>query len=528
MILTLYTSTSDKNRIDKSAFLTTLVTLTGTMKTESSIINPIIAIDLSQESVIVDDDSLEVASDGKSIIGDTLANLLKANYAYIPDFNRYYFITNIVQVTTFILRFELSCDCLMSYQEEIYSLSALVTRNETTFDPLMEDTNNQLSFKKEVTYNTDIFGNLVNFSFSTATFTRYNFVINTITPNVDFYSNYVNAPNNTDLPSIMTEEFSGSHACVPYAISKDSLESIAFALYNNDTLQTFIKSIVAYPFNLKDYNSQEDKAVYFGTDTITYKDDPEHRIVYGHVLKSIGSTYHVLADFTMPNATSYLDYNPYKHYELFVPFHGFVELDMQKLSGHRIILYYIFNYEDGTANAYIHDVTENDPIFSAVCQIGTKISLSSSNLLENEKQRTANGTNLAIGLVSSAVSVGVGIATYNPVAIAGGILAGVKTTANFINSNAMIFDRAQVSFSDPFNSLYSRLTPFIRVTSSVPQITEDYSKMFGRPLYKVVTLSILKNKGFTIASNFRLEHFPGATTTELDNIRNYLTNGVIL
>jgi len=523
MNLTLYTSTSDKNRIDKTSFLTTLITLSGTMKTESSIINPIIAIDLSQESVIVDDDSLEVASDGKSIIGDTLTNLLKANYAYILDFNRYYFITNIVQVTTFILRFELACDCLMSYQEEIYSLEALVTRNETTFDPLMEDTNNQLSFKKEVTYNEDIFGDLVNFHFKTL-LTEPSIALTTITDKVQYSPGTILAPRGTGLPDIAFNDFSTtSSTSVIYAFDSVYTGALCKHVYNNDTAMTFVKSVIAYPFELE--TREETTNVYIGdTRLLTDTEFP----ITQKLVSAVGSPYKILADFIVPEASSYLDYNPYKHIELFIPYHGYVELDTQKLGGHHVILFYSVSYEDGSATANIYDITTKTIIFTTAVNLGVKLSLSSTNLLENNTAKTANGTNLAIGLVASALSIGAGIATYNPMAIAGGVLAGVKTTANFINSNAMIFDKAQVSFSDPTTALYSRLTPFLRITSSVPQITSGYNRLFGRPLYKVKKLEDMKGTGFTIVSNYRLDGISGITSPEMDNLSTYLENGVIL
>lgn len=49
------------------------------------------------------------------------------NYCYIPDFDRYYFISNITSVRTNLWRIDCSVDVLMSYQAEILNLDVIVS-----------------------------------------------------------------------------------------------------------------------------------------------------------------------------------------------------------------------------------------------------------------------------------------------------------------------------------------------------------------------------------------------------------------
>ena len=77
----------------------------GTLREGSSIVNPVI---------LIEDPSR-----------------LKANYAYISDFNRYYFITDIISVNFNLWEVHMNCDVLMSYREGIRGLTARIRRSES-------------------------------------------------------------------------------------------------------------------------------------------------------------------------------------------------------------------------------------------------------------------------------------------------------------------------------------------------------------------------------------------------------------
>jgi hypothetical protein len=99
MEIVLYTTGSERHAISKT--LQNALELTGSLRGESSVINPSFIVELSNPS--------------------------QYNYCFIPDFNRYYFITNITIVRTNIWRFDCSVDVLMSYQTEILNLDVIVS-----------------------------------------------------------------------------------------------------------------------------------------------------------------------------------------------------------------------------------------------------------------------------------------------------------------------------------------------------------------------------------------------------------------
>lgn len=102
MNLTLYVNVSEKNKIRKN--ITAGETLSGTLRGESNVVSPVITINH--------------------------ANPTGFNYAYIPDFKRYYFITEMTAVRTGIWSLKFASDPLMSFSEEILNCSAIL--NETT------------------------------------------------------------------------------------------------------------------------------------------------------------------------------------------------------------------------------------------------------------------------------------------------------------------------------------------------------------------------------------------------------------
>lgn len=109
----LYKNSAENNKVDKTTSLIEVATLTGTLREQTSIINPSITIELS--------------------------TLLDFNYVYIEEFKRYYFVKNIVNITNKMWRIDLHVDVLMSYKDIIVTQTALIDRNEFSYNELLVD-----------------------------------------------------------------------------------------------------------------------------------------------------------------------------------------------------------------------------------------------------------------------------------------------------------------------------------------------------------------------------------------------------
>lgn len=90
--------------------------------------------------------------DTTSVINPTIIlktkTLITSNYAYIPDFNRYYYIERIEVCPNDVYRIALKCDVLKSFKDDIKNSSAYVTQQTTTNK--YYDNGYQSEVKKEV------------------------------------------------------------------------------------------------------------------------------------------------------------------------------------------------------------------------------------------------------------------------------------------------------------------------------------------------------------------------------------------
>lgn len=115
MTIEVYKNLSDNNILNKN--ITQLGSdLTGVLKESCSIINPI---------VIIED--------------YTSFDLTKANYAYIPEFGRYYYINNIVCINNKLFELHMHVDVLMTYKSGIRSNTAVVSRQQYKNNLYLQD-----------------------------------------------------------------------------------------------------------------------------------------------------------------------------------------------------------------------------------------------------------------------------------------------------------------------------------------------------------------------------------------------------
>lgn len=522
MRIALYLNSAENNRVDKTGFLSLLLEVEGFLRESTDIVNPRIYLELPTESgsLLIDEDNEEIEdADGFAIVSGDDA-VLRCNYAYIPEFHRYYFVSNITIKNKTLYTLSLSCDELMSFKDYFLGLEALIDRNEFDYNPLADDSLMpfELDEDVEIVYPESIApeGSLTEFLSDWDIHDR-NILLNAINDDVEIPQG-ITAPEGTNLPAI-SDSFAVDSGIV-YAISPLNLIWVSRAVMNNDNLNTYVKSIIAFPYLIPNLKNASQANVRLGTTDISLRGSTARKS-FSNI-----SPYIEVARFTMPTASDYRDYRPYTNIELFVPFLGFVEMENKIVAGHDISLYYSVSYEDGTAEVYIHDLTTNTPIHVAQCQLGVKLALDATNNTEITNQRIASITNGVLGFIGGGVSLGIGTATRSPLTIASGAMGMAHSIADIFNKNAMLYDRAQVGYSTGLGSLYSPLVPFLRYRRKKAMITDGdaYRHQYGAPLQGFRTLSDLT--GFTTIASIHLEEVP-AFSSELSAIEGLLKSGVI-
>lgn len=115
MTIKIYKNLSDNNILDKN--ITQLGNdLTGTLREDCSVIDPVITIE-----------------------DYTNFNIKQANYAYITEFGRYYYINNIICRNNGMFELHMHVDVLKTYAGGIRSNSAVIARQENLYNLYLAD-----------------------------------------------------------------------------------------------------------------------------------------------------------------------------------------------------------------------------------------------------------------------------------------------------------------------------------------------------------------------------------------------------
>lgn len=104
---------SDDRAVHKS--LTTLLSLTGSLRDQSSIIDPVIMVEAD------------------------ISALTGCNYITIPAWGRSYFVKDITSVRNGLVQLSCHVDVLTSFKNELLDCSAVLNRQENIFDLYMDD-----------------------------------------------------------------------------------------------------------------------------------------------------------------------------------------------------------------------------------------------------------------------------------------------------------------------------------------------------------------------------------------------------
>ena len=123
MRVILYNNKSDNNVVNKQ--IVRIKNMSNVIiKENSSIINPVFII--------------------KNVINQ---KIIKSNYLFSDDFNRYYYINNIVAINGGMFELHCSVDVLYTYKNEIKRLTTLIDRQENVFNNYIVD--NELPLRCE-------------------------------------------------------------------------------------------------------------------------------------------------------------------------------------------------------------------------------------------------------------------------------------------------------------------------------------------------------------------------------------------
>lgn len=127
---------------------------------------------------------------------------------------------------------------------------------------------------------------------------------------------------------------------------------------------------------------------------------------------------------------NFLDFAPYTKYELIIPFFPKIDLDPNVVNGHTLYGYVSPDFKNGNITLYLY--LDDDYLIDSIdSKIGISIPIGKSN--GEEIQR--NNVLQSISLLGSAVSIGIGVHTGNPLALTAGVGMATSNVSKLISNN---------------------------------------------------------------------------------------------
>lgn len=468
------------------------------------------------------------------------------NYIYIPRLKRYYYVTNIQLTTKDYTKLILQEDVLMSWANLIREQTAFIVRQENNYDDKLFD--NRLPLKdvstvEDITNDITIIpiNNLtnvtLNYQFTNAEFHILVTSFSTTQLSDNDSQPYI-APSGSGLPNLTSSH--GDYEWFTY-LDSGGFSALLKAIKDDDATASYVQSIIWLPFDPSNAVDFVVGGVYANDKYLTVNGTwdtvgdpsgaPSMTGRWGSVASGTrgNAPYLIIKDFIYNKDLKGIYVEPYSNYEFYIPFVGWIKVEANKFFNKRILIYYTMDMTSGLSTAYIYNYTDKVLIWSGTCQLGIKVDVNTTNQLENIRQKQANENNMILSLLTSALSIGVGMASENPVAVVGGLLSGGKAINSYVNSNNQIFDRAQVNFGTGESALHSPKDFAIRRTYHEPvSINQDvYATINGYPSNTYTSLTAIT--GYTEVGDI---HFNADNENiyqvEIEEIIALLKNGVII
>lgn len=469
--ITFFKMHCDNHVVDKSQHLTYVTHVTGTLRNACSVIRPKIMFELS--------------------------GYPQANYCYIPDFQRYYFILNITSVRQGLWEMELNCDVLMSYRARIKELTAIIARQEFSYNPLLLDTERPIASGKEIS--TISSSTLSPFNIYEK---RYRYIALTTT-NVTG----ITAPSGYYQKTFMANN--------KYLLNETKMNSLMEALVSPSFAQSFtnlwknnplesLSSIKVYPFDLLnfwDVSPTANKRIYL-LDYDTKVD--------AYVADSASDTRkRVLAGtFNVSSGDSWEAYTA--SYDIFLPFFGFVSLDAGEILDKTVTVYYIPDFDTGLATINIY--ANNTLIRMLSANIAVDIPFGATNAQDVLRNALSYSVSMALEFSRAIATRGASLPSVAQQAING--------------AEHMIPHVSRGGQSGGPWSASGQLLCYIIKTVNKYVTPSNWGHLHGYPSMQSARLGDLS--GFTRVESVHVEQVAPATADEQSEIARLLEAGVIL
>ena len=294
-----------------------------------------------------------------------------------------------------------------------------------------------------------------------------------------------------------------------YKVTISQLTALSSKLWSEDFLDNFhpfknnpseaLISLMAYPMDIN--SSGSDSPIICGN----YDCSPASGKVVNNLFntKTLGS---VNIPLTFNN---FLDYSPYTTVNLFLPFIGFVELDVDEVMGANISVFYRVEVITGTCVAYVKvkKGTMDAILYQYAGNMGITLPLSGSDF---SRVYSLLAT-ASVGVLGSVLGAG---------ALTMGATAGFAGQA--VASKPPVHKTGSLSGN---SGMCGNLVPYVVINTVIPDTPDGYKALKGKPTNKYLRIGDLQ--GFVQLDRFYL-NIPNITDEERIELDVLLKEGIFV
>lgn len=453
------------------------------LKSDTSIISPVILIDFADQAD---------------------PQMHRFNYAYIPDFARYYFISDIQSARGMIWEYTLTCDILATYKSAISSANLYLLRCSSDWD-----------------------GNIVDNYYPVST--DYSVVINTaLSPWIHDQSNNINVSTGTFIvgiaadPTVSTSQYG---SITYYAMSQGSFVQMVSKLLDDSLLSdfsssdaslelqkamvdplSFIKSAIWIPDMYSDLSGFSAQSTTLKVWTWTLSGVNNKTMTTNHPYRLYNAQIDLEGHPLANTRGDFLNVEPYTKLILRMPPFGIFDIDTTLVSDAlKIRCQVTLDYITGTGILEVY-TDQGVLILRHTAQVGVSIQLS---------QVSHDYVNGALGVAGNAAGAVAGILTGN---IAGAITNGISAIGSAANAMRPII--SDIGSNGSFAGMYGTPTLYHVFFSPVP----DDIAHIGRPLCQFRTISTLSAGSFFMAQSGDIAI--SGTAQEQARLKEFLETGI--
>lgn len=406
------------------------------------------------------------------------------NYAYITEFGRYYWVTEITSIGGGLWRVSLSVDVLASYKSSIGAASKYILRSASMSDGTIMDT----KYPTKVNYSRNLLSINSGWPIGSAT-GRY--VVGVVDANGTFGSVSVYCLNESQFSALRAAIAPSSYY---NSIADADLKNLAVTIVNP---MQYIAWVKYYPFSVP--QGQASVTMNLGNIAI-----PNMSLI-GDVTYSDVFQYDLTAHPQAATRGTYLNYDPFTiRFFSWLPV-GMIHVPALSAGLMKIDVFYIVDVISGTGDLIIRDhTTDNNELYRTSFACGIDIPV--AQVVSSNPLKIVSG---AISILSAGTSAILGN-------VPGSVASGISGITDFITSQV-----GEVQAFKPGSG--TLLTdPQARIIEYFADVMDESNAEFGRPLCKVEQISNLS--GYVLCADGEIPA-SGAMESELAEIESYMTGG---